>query len=78
MAEPTQECLLQARCTRAEHEAAKRLAEKRGFSVADLLRALVREAEQKEAVFAALLVEQREITNLLRELVRLAKGEPAS
>lgn len=78
MANPTQECLLQARCTRAEHEAAKRLAEKRGFSVADLLRALVREADQEDDVFAALLVEQREANNLLRELVRLAKGEPTS
>lgn len=68
--------LLQARCTEAEHATAERLAGNRGLSVAQLIRTLVREADQKEDALAALLAEQRVATGLLRELVRLTNGEP--
>ncbi len=68
--------LLQARCSEAEHAMAERLAGKRGLSVAQLLRTLVREADRGEDVLSAVLTEQRVATGLLRELVRLTKGEP--
>ena len=67
--------LLQARATKPETNAARRLAAKRGCTVAQLIRSLVREACAAEDALTSLLAEQRETTELLRKLVELAKAE---